>query len=174
MTKLKIEDWALERITLYENNSKLHPEWQVDQIANSIEEFGMIDPVAIDEHGVLLEGEGRVLAALKRNDPTIPAIQIFGLTEAQKVAYRLAHNKINKNTEFDWDLLQKDIEFLQGEDYDLELTGFSDDDLSFGSEEEGGDRWEEQPETPPSVIEDDANGFAHECPKCGFKFDDKD
>jgi hypothetical protein len=103
----------------------------VDQIANSIEEFTFLDPVAVDEKGELLEGHGRLLAAKKRGDATIPVIQVTGLTEAQKVAYRLTHNKLTMNTGFDPELLKIDFEFLQDEGFNLDLTGFGELELSF-------------------------------------------
>jgi hypothetical protein len=95
--------------------------------------------VAVDEKGELLEGHGRLLAAKKRGDATIPVIQVTGLTEAQKVAYRLTHNKLTMNTGFDPELLKIDFEFLQDEGFDLDLTGFSELELSFLDEEKPDD-----------------------------------
>ncbi len=127
----QIEEWDIERLSPYANNAKLHPDSHVEQIANSIEEFTFLDPVAVDEKGELLEGHGRLLAAKKRGDKTIPVIQVTGLTDAQKVAYRLAHNKLTMNTGFDPELLRIDFEFLQEEDFELSLTGFGELELSF-------------------------------------------
>lgn len=70
MPKLsKIEYWELNKIQPYKNNAKLHPDAHVDQIAASIEEFTFLDPVAVDETGLLLEGHGRLLAAKQRVFP---------------------------------------------------------------------------------------------------------
>lgn len=132
----QIEEWDIDRLMAYKHNAKLHPDSHVDQIANSIEEFTFLDPVAVDEKGELLEGHGRLLAAKKRGDTTIPVIQVTGLTEAQKVAYRLTHNKLTMNTGFDPEMLKIDFEFLQDEGFDLDLTGFSGLELSFLDEEE--------------------------------------
>ena len=132
----QIEEWDIGRLSAYENNAKLHPDSHVNQIANSIEEFTFLDPVAVDEKGELLEGHGRLLAAKKRGDKTIPVIQVTGLTDAQKVAYRLTHNKLTMNTGFDPEMLKIDFEFLQDEGFDLDLTGFSELELSFLDEEE--------------------------------------
>ena len=134
MNKIKrsqIEEWDVNRLSPYENNAKLHPNSHVEQIANSIEEFTFLDPVAVDEKGELLEGHGRLLAAKKRGDKTIPVIQVTGLTDAQKVAYRLTHNKLTMNTGFDPERLKIDFEFLQDDDFELSLTGFDDLELSF-------------------------------------------
>lgn len=133
-----IEEWTLDRIIPYEHNAKLHPDSHVDQIAASIEEFTFLDPIAVDEKGEIIEGHGRLLAAKQRGDVTIPVIQITGLTEAQKVAYRLAHNKLTMHTGFDPELLKIDFEFLKGEDFDLGLTGFESVELEFLNESGGG------------------------------------
>jgi hypothetical protein len=133
----QIEEWTLDRIIPYENNAKLHPDSHVNQIAASIEEFTFLDPVAVDEKGEILEGHGRLLAAKQRGDRTIPVIQVTGLTEAQKVAYRLAHNKLTMNTGFDPELLKLDFEFLKESDFDLDITGFEPIELNFGDDGEG-------------------------------------
>ncbi len=133
MSKIKrsqIEEWDIERLSPYENNAKLHPDSHIEQIANSIEEFTFLDPVAVDENGEILEGHGRLLAAKKRGDSTIPVIQVTGLSDAQKVAYRLAHNKLTMNTGFDPEMLKIDFEFLQDSEFDLGLTGFGELELS--------------------------------------------
>ena len=173
MHNLKVEEWELGRVKAYENNAKLHPDWQVGQIADSIEEFGMLDPIAVDEHGEILEGHGRLLAAQKRGDVTIPVIQVIGLTDAQKVAYRLAHNKLTMNTAFDLDLLQEDFDFLRGEDFNLELTGFSAEELELNFGEEEDEPTEESVEVqPPEQFKEYNEDIEtnHECPKCGYKW----
>jgi len=169
----QIEEWELDKINPYDKNAKLHPDWQVEQIADSIDEFGMLDPIAVDEHGVILEGHGRFLAVQQRGDRTIPVIQVTGLSDAQKVAYRLAHNKLTMNTEFDLDLLQEDLDFLKEEDFDLDLTGFD-----FDIEKDSGvDRYENNNDAPPESsakeVDVDAFEFEHKCPKYGFEFDSK-
>jgi DNA modification methylase len=154
----QIEEWDIERLSPYANNAKLHPDSHVEQIANSIEEFTFLDPVAVDEKGELLEGHGRLLAAKKRGDKTIPVIQVTGLTDAQKVAYRLAHNKLTMNTGFDPELLKIDFEFLQDDDFELSLTGFGELELSFlddvqKDDEDGGGGSGEDDYEPPEEIE---------------------
>ena len=133
MSKIKrsqIEEWDLERVVPYGNNPKLHPDFHVKQIARSIGEFTFLDPIAVDENGEILAGHGRLLAAKQRGDKTISVIQVTGLTEEQKVAYRDTHNKLTMNTGFDPELLKLDFEFLQSSGFDLEITGFSELELS--------------------------------------------
>ncbi|MBO3462964.1 ParB/Srx family N-terminal domain-containing protein [Aetokthonos hydrillicola Thurmond2011] len=149
----QIEYWDLSRIQPYDNNAKLHPQEHVDQIAASIGEFDFLDPVAVDESGVLLEGHGRVLAAKARGMGSIPVIQITGLSDAQKIAYRLTHNKLTINTGFDSELLKADFDILNDLDFDLNLAGFDAEEIElleenentklFGSSSKGGsDEWD--------------------------------
>ncbi|MFM6264989.1 MAG: ParB/Srx family N-terminal domain-containing protein [Dolichospermum sp.] len=178
MTKIKrsqIEDWSLDRLNPYANNAKLHPDSHVEQIANSIEEFTFLDPIAVDEKGEILEGHGRLLAAQKRGDKTVPVIVVSGLTEAQKVAYRLAHNKLTMNTGFDFELLKIDFEFLQDEGFNLDLTGFNELELSFLDEEEEEDNYTDSTPSESSSKEVDVDSFEFDCkcPKCGFEFNKK-
>ncbi|MFN5592991.1 MAG: ParB/Srx family N-terminal domain-containing protein [Aphanizomenon sp.] len=177
MNKIKrsqIEEWDIERLSPYENNAKLHPDSHIEQIANSIEEFTFLDPVAVDENGEILEGHGRLLAAKKRGDSTIPVIQVTGLSDAQKVAYRLAHNKLTMNTGFDPDMLKLDFEFLQDSEFDLGLTGFGELELSFLDDEP--EEEVNEPYSPKSSTKEvnvDEFEFDHKCPKCGFQYNDK-
>lgn len=129
ITISSIEYKDINDITQYSNNAKLHPDEQIEQIAESISEFSFIDPVAVDEQGVLLEGHGRVLAARKLRLQQVPVIEIKGLTEAQKKGYRIAHNKLSSVTSFDSDKLLVELEALSEEDFDLSLTGFNTDEL---------------------------------------------
>jgi hypothetical protein len=129
-----IETWDVKRPIPYDKNAKLHPDSQVEQIANSITEFEFLDPIAVDEKGVILEGHGRLLAAQKLNLATVPVIIISGLSKEQKIAYRLAHNKISHNSGFNPELLQDELSFLDDNNFDIELTGFTLDDLNFGED----------------------------------------
>lgn len=170
----QIEEWDIERLSPYGNNAKLHPDSHIEQIANSIEEFTFLDPVAVDENGEILEGHGRLLAAKKRGDATIPVIQITGLSDAQKVAYRLAHNKLTMNTGFDPDMLKLDFEFLQDEGFDLDSTGFGELELSFLDEQEEEETNEPySPKSSTQEVDVDDFKFDHKCPKCGFEYNDK-
>ena len=169
----QIEEWDVERLSPYENNAKLHPDSHIEQIANSIEEFTFLDPVAVDENGKILEGHGRLLAAKKRGDSVIPIIQITGLSDAQKVAYRLAHNKLTMNTGFDPDMLKLDFQFLQDEGFDWDLTGFGELELSFLDEEEEETNEPYSPKSSTQEVDVDDFKFDHKCPKCGFEYNDK-
>lgn len=140
-----------KEIIMYAKNSKLHPQEQIQQIANSIVEFGFLDPIAIDENGEILEGHGRYLASVEiLKLKSVPTIQILGLTDAQKVAYRVAHNKLTMNSDFDPDLLKLDLGFLNEMDFNLTLTGFDAKDLTCYLEESCFDYQEREQEEDQS------------------------
>lgn len=124
-----IEYRDISTIIEYSNNAKTHPDNQIDQIANSIAEFSFLDPIAIDENNIILEGHGRLAAAKKMGIEQIPVIQVTGLSDAQKKSYRIAHNKLNMKTGFDDLAIAAELEALQELEYDLSLTGFDTDEL---------------------------------------------
>lgn len=129
MKELKIINKNINDIKEYENNAKEHPQWQIEQIANSIQEFGFNDPIAINADNQIIEGHGRLLAAKQLGLSEVPCIVLDGLTEVQERAYIIAHNKTTMNTDFDLDRLQYELNALKVEDFDLSLTGFSDDEI---------------------------------------------
>ncbi len=107
----------------YEKNAKKHPDKQIKQIANSINEFGFNQPVVIDKDNVVIVGHGRLEAAKLLGITDVPVIQVK-LTEEQAKAYRLADNKLNES---DWDMGLA-IEELKGlSDEMFDLTGFDKD-----------------------------------------------
>jgi ParB-like chromosome segregation protein Spo0J len=110
----------------YERNAKLHPKKQVQQIANSIREFGFINPIIIDENKVIIAGHGRFEAAKQLGLEKVPTIAADHLSQAQKKAYRLADNKLAMNSGFDEELLKVELAELAVEDrsFEIEITGF--------------------------------------------------
>lgn len=110
---MKIERIKLSEIKPYENNAKKHPKEQIEQIKKSIQEFGMCDPIAIDENNVIIEGHGRYIALQQLGYKEIDCIRIENLTEEQKRAYILVHNKLTMNTGFDMEKLEKEIEEIK-------------------------------------------------------------
>lgn len=120
---MKIESINLSEIIPYENNAKKHPRYQIQQIKESIQSFGNNDPIAIDENNVIIEGHGRYLALKELGFETIPVIRLNHLSDEQKRAYILAHNKITLNTDFDIDILKQELTNIF--DFDMATFGFS-------------------------------------------------
>lgn len=129
-SRLKIDYLSVEKIKEYGKNAKLHPREQIEQIKKSIEEYGFDDPIALDENGVIIEGHGRLIAAKELGLKTVPVIYLRHLTEEQKKAYRIAHNKINMNSGFDMAMLQAEInEIMETSDVSIEALGFDEAEL---------------------------------------------
>ena len=148
---MKIEKINISKIIEYSGNTKEHPEWQIEQIKNSIQEFGFNDPIAIDEKGIIIEGHGRYLALKELGYAEVEVIRLNHLTEEQKTAYAIAHNKLTMNTEFDIEKLQYELNKLEVNDFDLDLLGFDEAEL----EEITEDGIEEAEEDGIEIIEDD-------------------
>ncbi len=121
---------AVEALIPYARNSRTHSDEQVAQIAASIKEFGFTNPILIDENGGIIAGHGRVMAARKLGLEAVPAIRIDYLTEAQKRAYVIADNKLALNAGWDMELLALELGELRDSGFDLDLTGFSEDELA--------------------------------------------
>jgi len=138
---LKIELVGVDELIPYAKNTRTHPDQQVAQIAASIREFGFTNPVLIDDKNGIIAGHGRVLGARKLGMGKVPTIRISYMTEAQRRAYVIADNKLALNAGWDTELLSLELGELGELGFDLELTGFSEDelaDLKIGAGEEGG------------------------------------
>lgn len=119
---MKIELINIDDIKAYENNAKLHPAEQIEQIKKSIQEFGNNDPIAIDENNVIIEGHGRYIALQELGYKEVEVIKLNHLTEEQKKAYMLVHNKLTMNTDFDVELLSEELNNIL--DIDMGEFGF--------------------------------------------------
>lgn len=133
MNKLKIEYVGVDTIKPYEKNAKLHPKEQIEQIKKSIEQFGMDDPIGIWKEEIV-EGHGRLIACKELGMTEIPIIRLDHLTDEERKAYALAHNKLTMNSDFDFNMLDAELAEL---DIDMEQFGFDSlelDENDFGTE----------------------------------------
>ena len=109
-------------------NARTHSEDQVAQIAASIAEFGFTNPILTDGERGVIAGHGRLAAARKLELTEVPVIELTHLSAIQKKAYILADNRIAANAGWDDELLGVELTELQEAGFDLELTGFTEDE----------------------------------------------
>lgn len=140
----------------YARNSRTHSDAQVAKIAASIKEFGFLNPVITDGQNGIIAGHGRVLAAQKLKLTEVPCIEAAHLSEAQKRAYVIADNRMALDAGWDIDMLKIELKDLFDFNFDLDLTGFNQDELDkFLAEPVEGltdeDAVPDAPETPVTV-----------------------
>jgi len=128
---MKYETRKPAELIPYENNAKTHTPEQIEKIAASIREFGFINPIIIDANNGVIAGHARLQAAQSIGLESVPVLRVEHLTEAQKRAYIIADNRLAEvGTGWDLELLNLELQKLQELDFDLELTGFSLDEVS--------------------------------------------
>lgn len=125
----KVEQWPIDKLIPYAKNSRTHSEEQVAQIAASIKEWGFTTAVLVDESGSIIAGHGRLMAARKLGLTSLPVMVAKDWTDAQKRAYVIADNKLALNAGWDNDLLALELGELGDLGFDLELTGFTDEEI---------------------------------------------
>lgn len=145
-TAHRIELWPLDRLKPYDRNARTHSPEQVAKIAASIAEFGFNNPVLVDSADGIIAGHGRLMAARKLGLAEVPVIVLDHLSEAQRRAYILADNKLAELAGWDVDLLGAELAELDAEGFDLELAGFTEDELAALT----GDGLFDDPERPAS------------------------
>lgn len=113
----------IDKLTPDPNNAKDHPKWQIDQIKNSIEQFGNLDPIGVwGENNLIVEGHGRYEALKSLGYNEADCIRLDSLTEEERIAYALAHNKLTMNSGFIPEALDMNLDAI-GE-IDMSLFGF--------------------------------------------------
>lgn len=159
MEHLKIEYLPIDSLKPYKGNAKEHPQEQIDQIIESIRQFGMNDPIGIwGEERLIVEGHGRLLALQQMGETEVPTIRLDHMTDEQRRAYTLVHNKTTMNSGFDMDILNAELEDL---DIDMSEFGFLDvADVDVDSFFE-----DSEPKEPKEEEEKEIK-----CPHCGMYF----
>lgn len=167
--KQQIEYISTEELIPYARNSRTHSDEQVAQISASIKEFGFTNPVLIDDEGVIIAGHGRTMAAQRLKMKEVPCLRLGYLTEAQKKAYVIADNKLALNAGWDDEMLSLELGELKELDFDLDKTGFNDNEISAllgdinfdpGTEDDQG----KLDQLDPKIIK---------CPHCHKQFDER-
>lgn len=121
---------AVSKLVPYVNNARTHNAQQITKLRSSLREFGFINPVIIDREYNVIAGHGRILAAKEEGIEEVPCVFVDYLTPAQKKAYILADNRMAMDAGWDEELLRVEIESLQAEAFDVDLTGFDEKDIA--------------------------------------------
>jgi DNA modification methylase len=132
----RIELWPIERLKPYERNARTHSAQQVQQVANSIAEFGFTNPILVDGQDGIIAGHARLLAARQLGRLQVPVIVLSHLSEAQKRAYILADNQLALNAGWDDEILRAELQALEAEGFDIDLVGFAADEMKALLEDE--------------------------------------
>lgn len=141
---MQIEKVKIADLREYEKNAKLHPQEQINKIKRSIQEFGNNDPIAIDENNIIIEGHGRLQALEQLGYTEAKVIRLSHLSEDQKKAYILVHNKLNMDTGFDTEMLKDELDGI----FSVDMADFGFDlpkeDLGFDFKPEELEKEEEK------------------------------
>ena len=129
LEQMRIELRPLTALLPYARNARTHSDAQVAQIAASMTEFGWTNPILVDGRNGIIAGHGRVLAARHLGLAQVPVIELGHLSDTQKRAYVLADNKLALNAGWDEEMLRIELEALREEAFDIDLTGFSADEV---------------------------------------------
>lgn len=147
---------SIDKLIPYINNARTHSPEQITKLRSSLREFGFVNPVLIDRSFNIIAGHGRYEAAKAEGYSEVPCVYVDHLSEAQKKAYIIADNRMAMDAGWDEELLKVELEALEGESFDLSLTGFEEDELAdlFKSDE--------------SPIEDDDYDLSEALEKAAF------
>ena len=140
MQELKIEYLSLDKLKPYDKNARKHQEADLSTIKASITEFGMSDPIGVwGKDNVIVEGHGRYFACKELGIDNVPVIHLDHLTDEQRRAYALAHNKTAEMSEWDFDLLGEELDGI----LDIDMSDFG---FNFDVDEENNDDENEKSE----------------------------
>ena len=164
--ELKIEYLPIGKLKPYEKNTRKHKKLDTDNIAMSIEKYGMNDAIGIwGKDNIIVEGHGRFEACKKLGIDMVPVVRLDHLTDEQRREYAIAHNATAELSEWDLDILHDELA-------ELDLSDF---DFDFGIDDEEEETVTSQPKEETGAVEYGTEDFSDEkfeceCPRCGFKF----
>lgn len=147
--KKTLERMRVEDLVPYENNPRNIPQEAIDAVCESYRQCGVIDPIEVDEHNVILSGHTRLYAAQEMAIKEVDVLVVHGLNEKQKRKYRIPANKTGEFTTWDYSLLEKELEDLDFDGYDF---GFEVDFEALGADPNEVVEDDYDPEPPPDPI----------------------
>lgn len=149
--ELHIEYVPVDDLKPYDKNARKHGDFDVDAIAESIRKFGFNDPIGVwGKDNLIVEGHGRLLASKKLGMKKVPIIHLDHLSDEQRRAYALAHNKTAENSEWDMEMLAEELESLNDAGLDLDMSSFGFDKAP-EVEKTVDDIEEDEPPEPPET-----------------------
>ena len=154
---LTLESWPIDRLIPYAKNPRKNDD-VVDQMVGAIREFGFRIPIVARSDGSVVDGHLRLKAARRLELTTVPVVLADDLTETQIKAFRLLANQSSNWADWDEDLLKLELVDLQDADFDIDMIGFSDEELDnllsgLDDDGDGGVGQEESiPEPPPNPV----------------------
>ncbi len=120
--ELKIEYLPIKALKPYEKNTRKHQKKDVDNIARSIEKYGMCDAIGIwGEQNIIVEGHGRMLACKQLGMTEVPCVRLDHLTDEQRREYAIAHNATAELSDWDLDILPDELAELDLSDFDFDF-----------------------------------------------------
>ena len=134
---MQIHQRHLSNIKPYQKNPRKKN--NIQKVIKSIQDFGFQQPIVVDKTGVIVVGHSRYIASKELGLETVPCI-VADLPPEKIKAYRIADNKTNEDSEWDYKLLNEEFTDLLDINFDLEGTGFDakelEDFFTFDKEEE--------------------------------------
>lgn len=151
---MDVRNISVKDLIPYERNTKKHDKTQINNVAESIKQYGFVQPIVIDKDNVVVIGHCRLLAAKQLKMKEVPCVCVEDLTEEQVKALRIVDNKSNES-EWDFDILPDELEQLNLSDFDFSF-GVADDD--------------ELPDFEEEPAKNNSKNDVCQCPKCGFQW----
>lgn len=128
---MEIVNIKLSKLKPYEKNAKLHPEDNIEAIKKSIQKYGFADPIGVwGKQNIIVEGHGRYLACKELGIEEVPCIRLDHLTDEERREYTLLHNKTTLMSDFDYDVLAKELDELNLSDLDLDWGIIKEEDIN--------------------------------------------
>lgn len=158
--ELKVTYLPVNALKEYKNNARRHNKMDVDAIVASIKEFGFLDPIGVwGKDNIVVEGHGRLLAARELDMNTVPCIRLDRLSDEQRRAYALAHNRTAELSA--WDYTMRDAELSNIYDIDMTAFGF------YGTDYDIDEFFGEGGEDTKNAMETESRHKKVQCPHCG-------
>lgn len=159
-----IEQISTHDIHGYEFNNRVHSDAQISDIANSIKQFGFVQPLIIDEDNEVIVGHGRLAAARNLKLATVPCVRLSTLTDTQKSALRIIDNKLQNDSSWNYNNLDLELGFLEDNEFDLDQYGLGELRFDADTPEEADVADEPAEPTEEKLVT---------CPECNHRFEAK-